>query len=433
MERILKPDREYIAGLLQKVDARVASAVGAKAGYRAIVLKHAFVVMIGLIDEGKAKVLHAAAIAASKAHPVEPVTANTVKNWVRAFVLDSRTLRKTRTVNPAARLIQQPHKRIIRQLLQNSAKSGISIGCHKIADELETRTGTSMNEITVRRFIHGDGWTYDGRKYKPVITDNSWYRGRWRRFIEVKERTRATLIIFVDETYFPRNFQPGKFWTKGSYAPTPVSSGGRMCLIAAITEDGFLPVIATTTKDAKDVLSDYHHEINADMFENWFTNLLAHLRAKGKRGRVIFMDNVAYHKRKAIPSVGQAKAGQKRAILAAAKGNSFSRLKGRKLVDAYKAHYDNQPTKIEKMATDHGHRVYYLPEYGSDANPIENGWMFAKETMKRNKIKHERKAAYFRRCVEAVKNVPADRIAKAYELSRQYLADLKIELAKFDD
>ena len=189
MEGILTPDREYIEGLLQKVDARVASAVTAKAGYRAIVLKHAFEVMIGLIDGGKAKVLHAAAIAASKAHPVKPVTANTVKNWVRAFVLDSRIQRKTRTANPATRRIQQSHKRIIRKLLQDATKSGIPIGCHKIADELETRTGTSMSHATVRRFIHGDGWTYNGRKDdKPVITDNFWYRGRWRRNTEAKKK-----------------------------------------------------------------------------------------------------------------------------------------------------------------------------------------------------------------------------------------------------
>ena len=102
-------------------------------------------------------------------------------------------------------------------------------------------------------------------------------------------------LIFLDETWVNKNYTASKCWIdktaeKATGVQTPTGRGGRLIVLHAGNENGFVPN-AELIFEAKNK-GDYHHQMNRDVFEKWFRlQLLPNIPAES----MILMDNASYH------------------------------------------------------------------------------------------------------------------------------------------
>lgn len=85
------------------------------------------------------------------------------------------------------------------------------------------------------------------------------------------------------------------------------SKGKRIIILHARSEDGFMhTALLLASRNIKDSCFDYHSDICAEIFEEWFIHtLLKNIPARS----VIVIDNAGYHSKKKIqfetPPVGE--------------------------------------------------------------------------------------------------------------------------------
>lgn len=101
-------------------------------------------------------------------------------------------------------------------------------------------------------------------------------------------------IVFIDETWLNANHTLSRSWTDDTQASTskvPMGKGARLIICHAgsakygFVENGLLAFESKTT-------TDYHKEMNAATFPEWFKNILLPGLPEPS---VIFMDNAPYH------------------------------------------------------------------------------------------------------------------------------------------
>ncbi|KAI5640202.1 DDE superfamily endonuclease domain-containing protein [Phthorimaea operculella] len=181
-------------------------------------------------------------------------------------------------------------------------------------------------------------------------------------------------VVFLDETWLNANHTISSTWTDDSAQSTskvPMGKGGRLVIChAGSAEKGFIQgnLLAFASKKT----SDYHEEMDADRFEEWFRQLLISL----DRPSVILMDNAPYHSRQIdrAPTQNQKKANFIDWLLRHNIEANQSMLKA-ELVRMVKLH---KPARlryvVDEMALEYGHRVVRLPPYHCQYNAIELIW-----------------------------------------------------------
>jgi len=127
---------------------------------------------------------------------------------------------------------------------------------------------------------------------------------------------------------------------------------------------------------------DYHDEINADHFKEWFESILPRLEPNS----IIVMDNAPYHSTKAeqIPTPSSKKAEILEWLNS--KGVTFDKplLKLQMLVKVRELKPRFSSYVIDNLATNSGHTVLRLPPYHNEFNPIKLAWTMVKGYVKRN-------------------------------------------------
>lgn len=117
---------------------------------------------------------------------------------------------------------------------------------------------------------------------------------------------------------------------------------------------------------------DYHEDMNADVYEKWFKDILIRLEPNS----VIVLDNASYHSRKQnkAPSTSTRKDEIKKWLRSNAISFEDDMVKAEllEIVKRYKAKYETYV--VDEMAQNAGHRVLRLPPYHCDLNPIELVW-----------------------------------------------------------
>lgn len=131
--------------------------------------------------------------------------------------------------------------------------------------------------------------------------------------------------------------------------------------------------------------ADYHDEMDANVFETWFRNILKKLPDNS----VIVMDNASYHSRKKekIPTSSSRKADMQEWLLQKAIpfDPSMVRLE---LLEIINRHRENHNIHVvDEMAKQSNKIVLRLPPYHCDLNPIELVWAQIKnEVASKNKM-----------------------------------------------
>jgi hypothetical protein len=124
-------------------------------------------------------------------------------------------------------------------------------------------------------------------------------------FTRNKIRQEGRPIFYLHETWLNAGHTKQKIWydetIKNSREPfnqcfsrglkSPSGKGKRLIILHIGSEDGFVDDGLLLFEGIKQ--GDYHDEMNANKYEEWFTNILTKLPANS----VIVMDNASYHSR----------------------------------------------------------------------------------------------------------------------------------------
>lgn len=111
---------------------------------------------------------------------------------------------------------------------------------------------------------------------------------------EARKITDWDNVVFLDETWLNANHTLSRIWTDNTSASTskaPMGKGSRLIIChAGSAGNGFIEngLLAFQSKNTK----DYHEEMDANTFKEWFTTQLLPSLAEPS---IIIMDNAPYH------------------------------------------------------------------------------------------------------------------------------------------
>lgn len=217
----------------------------------------------------------------------------------------------------------------------------------------------------------------DGRKFLMERSDIVASRAEFLREIK-KYREQGANIVYLDETWINQNYSVQKCWTDCSSnvatgVKPPIGRGNRLIILHAGTENGFVPH-ADLVFQAKNDGSDYHSQMNAQVFERWFTEQLLPNIAPSS---IIVMDNASYHsvRLEKYPTASWKKAEIFDWLVKKGANPNSTFLKA-ELLEMAKNLSSNLGKRysIDAIASEAGHKVIRLPPYHCQYNPIELIW-----------------------------------------------------------
>lgn len=156
--------------------------------------------------------------------------------------------------------------------------------------------------------------------------------------------------------------------------------GKRLIITHIGSENGFVEGGLLVFESKKD--GDYHKDMNANVFEEWFAKILDIL----PENSVIVLDNAPYHSRKVekIPTTNT----KKEEIIQwlKVKKNAFHEdMLKRELLKIVKDHkHQYEAHVIDEMAKEKNKKVLRLPPYHCELNPIELIWAQVKGYVAQN-------------------------------------------------
>lgn len=177
--------------------------------------------------------------------------------------------------------------------------------------------------------------------------------------------------VWEDATVSSREDAFRKGLTTGLRAPS--GKGGRLIVLHAGSENGFVDGASLVFRAKKSVTSDYHSEMDGPRFERWFKEqLLPNIEPRS----VIVMDNAPYHsvQLEKLPSTSSRKAEIQSWLTQKNIPWSNDQLKPEliQLVNQNKHRFSEY--RIDALAKVAGHDIVRLPPYHCEFNPIEMVW-----------------------------------------------------------
>ncbi|XP_050504984.1 uncharacterized protein LOC126883468 [Diabrotica virgifera virgifera] len=258
---------------------------------------------------------------------------------------------------------------------------------NKILSEFNNRPDLpNMCRSTLYKFLKQINFKYLKRSRRShLIERDDIIRWRRRYLTSIKEyRSQGKPIYYLDETWVNEGHTKEKVWVDtdiknrrqafieglSTGLKNPSGKGKRLIVLHIGSELGFVNEGLLLFEGRK--TEDYHEEMNASVFENWFSNILQKL----PKNAVIVMDNAAYHSRKLekIPTTSSKKKDMQEWLKV--KNIPFNlemvRSELLHLIRLNKNEYNMYVT--DEMAKENGQIVLRLPPYHCELNPIEKIW-----------------------------------------------------------
>lgn len=187
----------------------------------------------------------------------------------------------------------------------------------------------------------------------------------------------------------------------------PSGKGKRLIVLHIGSDDGFVEDGLLVFESKK--TTDYHEEMNAQVFEEWFKKILPCL----EENSVIVLDNASYHTRKAekTPTTATKKADIQ--VWLSSKDIPYQQdIVKAELLNLVRENRNQDQYVVDEMAKDLNRTVLRLPPYHCELNPIELIWAQIKgEVSRRNTtFKFSELKPLFKR---AVNNVTPENWKKA--------------------
>jgi len=191
--------------------------------------------------------------------------------------------------------------------------------------------------------------------------------------------------VYLDESYVNKNHSNDFTWysgEEGSWIQKPTGKGERLIIMNAITKDGWVPRAKVVFKSTRKT-GDYHGQMNADLFQKWFTKkLLPNIPDKS----IIVMDNASYHNvltEYSAPTANSSKA-KIRTWLEANKIPCKEDCLKVELVEVLRKIAPEPTYEIDVIAQKHGHEIIRTPPYHPELQPIEICWGVVKNEVARH-------------------------------------------------
>lgn len=272
------------------------------------------------------------------------------------------------------------NKQIVRRTVLEYYDRGEYPTASKIRADLCQKINYSGSEASVLRLLKVLGFKFkkcnDGRKFLMERRDIAALRAKFLRTMHIHRTEDNRPIIYLDETWISQNHTNKYIWqdSRGNGGlKVPTGRGGRLIIAhAGSASTGFIAGAKLVFRGSKhSAASDYHTEMNAEVFKTWFVGMLRSL----EEGSVIVMDNASYHSVQIDkpPCSNWRKADimewlRKKRI-------SFSTAETRdELLSKEEIRTAKKTYELDQLANEMGHTVVRLPPYHCQYNPIELIW-----------------------------------------------------------
>jgi len=291
---------------------------------------------------------------------------------------------------------------------------------------------------TLRNVLASMGYRYGKGNVIGKMND-AWYMSRIRTFLiqysqALKEEQEGRcVIVYTDESYVNINHARKQTWysdiaTEKSDVVRPSGRGRRLVLLHAFTQDGWLSHDKCVHNDRVDQVSfsceliyeaekgdsDYHDNMNGDIYMQWLNNrlMVAFNKRYPRQKMVLVLDNASYHhvrgpdwinvhsmKKDEIAyklvelgvtdiTVERQKKGTESKETRRFNQPSFYQHGGRwaptleelkgELTKYLKDHPAVNRTEVAKLFDANDHQLIYTPPYLPGVQPIERLWAYVK-------------------------------------------------------
>ena len=257
---------------------------------------------------------------------------------------------------------------------------------------LKTEKDLDISKFTLWKTLHALGFRYGrvdrnkmGLYERPDIVKR---RINYLRQID-QYRKAGKNVIYLDETWVDTHTYPKKQWIAPEgqqQRRLPAGKGQRFVILHCGGKDGFLQDCDLVFRSKHNDGRDYHGEMNGELFQKWVEETLLPALP---RESVVVMDNASYHSVQEpgsrAPTTATVKADMQEWLRG--KGVSFDPALTKKelytIVQKEKEMHEKD-YRIDRVLSQHGHKVLRLPPYHCDLNPIELIWSDLKGYVSRN-------------------------------------------------
>lgn len=219
-----------------------------------------------------------------------------------------------------------------------------------------------------------------------------WRRNYLRQLKTYREENRE--VFFLDETWINAGHTTSKVWVDETVKhkrhafveglstglKNPSGKGKRFIITHIGSDKGFVKDGLLLFESNR--TGDYHSDMNSEVFEKWFSDILIHIPEKS----VIVLDNASYHsrRREKIPCTSSNKKAMQEWL--ASKNIEFHKdMVKAELLQLIKLHKPSSISYVvDEMAKQQNKIVLRLPPYHCELNPIELIWAQVKGDVARN-------------------------------------------------
>jgi transposase len=312
---------------------------------------------------------------------------STVKRVMADYRRDPQLLNKL--PEPKGRpnhAIDGSHEEIVRHFIRNANQNGQYITLSNISDLIQDREPNAVfHNATLARTL--DRWGFEFGKGKRTQhlkekDDVIALRRKYLRSIRANRKNNGRAIrpeIYLDESYINKNHSNDFTWYSGeddSWIQKPTGKGERLIIINAISLEGWVDG-AKLVFQAKRKTGDYHGQMNAALFQKWFTEkLIPNIPSNA----LIIMDNASYHNVLSVcspPTPSCAKDRIWKWLIENQIPCEQDSLKA-ELITVLKKIAPPPIYEVDEIAKKHGHEILRTPPYHPELQPIELCWGIVK-------------------------------------------------------
>jgi len=241
----------------------------------------------------------------------------------------------------------------------------------------------SFHKATLARTLSRWGFEFGKGTRSQHLKEKDHVVAARRRYLREKKDNRvdetSTVTerpeVYLDESYVNKNHSNDFTWYFGEDGPwlqKPTGKGERLIILNAITRDGWVPGARLVFKSTRKT-GDYHGQMNRELFEKWFKEMLLPNIPKNS---LIIMDNAPYHNilSEHSPPTPQSSKVKIRDWLAQNKVYCRDDCLKPELVEVLKKLAPEPIYAIDELASKYGHKVLRTPPYHPELQPIETCW-----------------------------------------------------------
>lgn len=259
-----------------------------------------------------------------------------------------------------------------------------------ILNAIKSKINYSGSLSSIKRLLRNLKFSYkkcsDGRKFLMERNDIVALRCKFlRQMCTMRQNKDSRPIVYLDETWVNQNHSRSIAWQHDDMVgpKIPTGKGGRLIVVhAGCAKYGFIQNSKLVFRSNTGNSTDYHSQMNSEVFKSWFTQMLNSLEEPS----VIVMDNASYHstlidnfpKSHTRKADVQAWLTKKNVNFSPLENLAELRMRVKALIPFEKKY------ELDVLALEMGHEVIRLPPYHCQYNPIELIWAQVKNQVAKN-------------------------------------------------